>query len=266
MNDLQVFKNAEFGEIRTVTIDNEPWFVGKDVAAILGYANQNEAIQEHIDKEDKLNSKTLSSFELDLGQRGGWIINESGLYSLILSSKMPNAKKFKRWVTSEVLPSIRKHGTYMTNDIIERTLKDPDYLIQLATALKEERMKRNELEAENEVQKQQIAEMKPKVSYYDIVLQSPSLVKIGVIASDYGMSANKMNTLLHDIGVQYKQSDIWLLYSKYRDKGYTQTKTHVYDDNKTKSWMYWTQKGRLFIYDLLKANGVLPLIEQEVQE
>lgn len=108
--EFQIFKNDEFGEIRTLEIDGEPWFVGKDVAEVLGYSNPNEAVQEHIDEEDKLNSKTLSSFELDLGQRGGWLINESGLYSLILSSKLPGAKRFKKWVTGEVLPSIRKHG------------------------------------------------------------------------------------------------------------------------------------------------------------
>ena len=129
MNELHIFKNEEFGEIRTVTIDNEPWFVGKDVAAILGYANPNEAIQDHIDKEDKLNSKTLSSFDLDLGQRGGWFINESGLYSLILSSKLESAKKFKHWVTSEVLPSLRKSGGYIMNQVfvVQANLLVPQY-------------------------------------------------------------------------------------------------------------------------------------------
>lgn len=108
MNNLQIFKNDSFGEVRTLIIDNEPWFVGKDVASILGYADTNKAITMHVDEEDKLNDKTASS----LGQRGGWLINESGLYSLILSSKLPKAKEFKRWVTSEVLPSIRKTGGY----------------------------------------------------------------------------------------------------------------------------------------------------------
>ena len=114
MQELQNFNNPDFGEIRTLTINDEPWFVGKDVAEILGYTNPNEAIQDHIDAEDKLNSKTLSSFELKLGQRGGWLINESGLYSLILSSKLESAKRFKRWVTAEVLPAIRKTGKYET--------------------------------------------------------------------------------------------------------------------------------------------------------
>ena len=108
MNNLQIFSNREFGNIRTVTIDGEPWFVGKDIAGVLGYANASKAIADHVDEEDKLNNESLSS----LGQRGGWLINESGLYSLILSSKLPNAKKFKRWVTGEVLPAIRKSGHY----------------------------------------------------------------------------------------------------------------------------------------------------------
>lgn len=114
-NNVINFENAEFGSIRTVVIDGEPWFVGKDVAKILGYANPSEAILDHVDDDDKLNSKMLSSFELDLGQRGGWLVNESGLYSLILSSKLPSAKKFKKWVTSEVLPTIRKTGGYINS-------------------------------------------------------------------------------------------------------------------------------------------------------
>lgn len=125
----------ENSEIRTIEKDGEPWFVGKDVAAVLGYANASKAIQDHVDAEDKLNNDSL----LSLGQRGGWLINESSLYSLILSSKMPNAKKFKRWVTSVVLPSIRKHGAYMTDQTLEQALTSPDFLIQLATQLKEEK-------------------------------------------------------------------------------------------------------------------------------
>lgn len=114
---IAIYQNSEFGQIRTMTINGEPWFVGKDVAEILGYSNPNEAISDHIDDDDKLNSKTLSSCQINLGQRGGWIINESGLYSLILSSKLPTAKQFKRWVTSEVLPAIRKTGGYgVAND------------------------------------------------------------------------------------------------------------------------------------------------------
>lgn len=129
-NTIAVYENSEFGQIRTLTIHGEPWFVGKDVAEILGYANPNEAISDHIDDDDKLNSKTLSSCQINLGQRGGWLINESGLYSLILSSKLPTARQFKRWATAEVLPAIRKTGSY--------GIAGNDQLLAEITALKTE--------------------------------------------------------------------------------------------------------------------------------
>ena len=146
MSDLylsyKTFSNNEFGEIRVLEIENEPWFVGKDIAEVLGYKNTNDAMKKHIDDEDKGVAKcdTLG------GKQNLTIINESGLYSLILGSKLPNAKKFKRWVTNEVLPSIRKHGAYMTEDTIEKALTSPDFLIQLATKLKEEQEKSKQLE------------------------------------------------------------------------------------------------------------------------
>ena len=171
MNELQIFENKEFGEIRTVVMNGEPWFVGKDVATVLGYANSSKALSDHVDDEDKLNNESLSS----LGQRGGWFINESGLYSLILSSKMPNAKKFKRWVTSEVLPSIRKHGAYMTEQTLEKALTSPDFLIQLATNLKKEKEKNAQLS-------QQIEADKPKTLFADAVAASSTSILIGDLA------------------------------------------------------------------------------------
>lgn len=260
MSELQIFKNAEFGSVRTLTINDEPYFVGKDVAEILGYTNPSKALADHVDEDDKLNNESLSS----LGQRGGWIINESGLYSLILSSKLPNAKKFKRWVTSEVLPAIRRHGIYA----IDEVLNNPDMLIVALTELKAEREKTKLLTETVAVQKQQISEMKPKASYYDVVLNCKDLVAISVIAKDYGWSANRMNQYLHKKGVQYKQGNkIWLLYQKYSELGYTSTKTNSYSGSDgtvhTKPHTYWTQKGRLFIYELLKSDGILPNIERE---
>lgn len=260
MSELQIFKNAEFGSVRTLTINDEPYFVGKDVAKILGYTNPSKALADHVDEDDKLNNESLSS----LGQRGGWIINESGLYSLILSSKLPNAKKFKRWVTSEVLPAIRRHGIYA----IDEVLNNPDMLIAALTELKAEREKTKLLTETVAVQKQQISEMKPKASYYDVVLNCKDLVAISVIAKDYGWSANRMNQYLHKKGVQYKQGNkIWLLYQKYSELGYTSTKTNSYSGSDgtvhTKPHTYWTQKGRLFIYELLKSDGILPNIERE---
>lgn len=260
MSELQVFNNAEFGSVRSLTVNGEPYFVGKDVAEALGYSDLNKAIAMHVDEEDKLNDKTSSS----LGQRGGWLINESGLYSLILSSKLPSAKRFKRWVTSEVLPAIRKHGVFAMDDIVNNT----DALIEALQAFKAERLARIEAEAQSAVKSQQIAEMQPKVSYYNIVLQTPDVVPITVIAKDYGWSGKRMNKYLHEEGIQFREPNgIWLLYQKYADKGYTKTKTSTYEDSvgieHSAVHTYWTQEGRLFIYDLLKSRGILPLIEME---
>ncbi|MES8984555.1 phage antirepressor [Listeria innocua] len=262
--ELQVYKNAEFGSVRTTTIGRQPYFVGKDVAEILGYSNTKDAISSHVDEEDKtiIQRSEITTFEIP--NRGLTAINESGLYSLILSSKMPNAKKFKRWVTSEVLPAIRKHGLYATDDLIA----NPDLAIAAFTALKEEREKNKELMAAVAIGQQQIAEMKPKATYYDVVLKCRDAVNISVIAKDYGWSAMRMNEYLHEKGIQFKQGDIWLLYQKYAPNGYTKTNTHIYEDSKgiqhTKVHTKWTQKGRLFIYEQLKADGIYPQIEMEV--
>ena len=261
--ELQVFSNAEFGSVRSIMINDEPYFVGKDVAEILGYSRTADAIKVHVDKEDK----GVCEMQTPGGVQNVTIINESGLYSLILSSKMPNAKKFKRWVTSEVLPAIRKHGVFA----VDTMLNDPDAMIAALQAYKEERQRRLLLESENAVQKQQLLEMKPKVSYYDVVINSPDLISITEIAKDYGWSAKHMNGYLHSKGIQYKQGDrIWILYQKYAEQGLTSTKTHAYltgdGSSHTKVHTYWTQKGRLFIYDLLKKDGILPLIEKENME
>ena len=263
MNNLTVFKNQEFGEVRSVTIDGIAYFVGKDVAEILGYERETKAIVDRVDSEDRfmLDNKTQSQFGIELGQRGGWLINESGMYSLILSSKLPTARKFKHWVTSEVLPAIRKHGMYAIDDLIA----DPDLGIAALNALKAEREKNKKLEQSVAVQTQQISEMMPKASYYDVVLNCKDLVSMSTISKDYGWSAKKMNKYLHEKGIQFKQGDIWLLYQKYSEKGYTSTKTHTYLDDggqHTKVHTYWTQKGRLFIYDLLKEDGIYPNIEK----
>lgn len=171
MNDIQVFNNPEFGEIRTVEINNEPWFVGKDVADILGYSNPRDAISKHVDDEDKgvANCDTLG------GRQTLSIINESGLYSLVLSSKLPTAKKFKRWVTSEVLPSIRKHGAYMTPETLEKMVLTPDFGIRLLTELKAEQDKRKALEAT-------VEEQKPHVLFSNAVSASKTTILIGALA------------------------------------------------------------------------------------
>ncbi|QDR65019.1 phage antirepressor [Mammaliicoccus sciuri] len=253
MNGLQIF-NFDSKEVRTVVVNEEPYFVGNDVAKALGYSNYKNAITNHVDKEDKLSTQIEYA-----GQRRKVIaVNESGLYSLIFSSKLDSAKRFKRWVTSEVLPAIRKHGIYATDSVIEHTMKNPDYIITVLTEFKKERESRL-------VAEQQVQELKPKATYYDLVLQNKSLLSVSKIAKDYGMSAMRMNKLLHELGIQYKQGDIWLLYAKYQDKGYTQTSTYALDEEHSKVSTKWTQKGRLFIYDLLKDEGILPTIEKQIE-
>ena len=264
MNDIQIFNNAEFGEVRTLTIDGEPYFVGKDVAEILGYSNSRKALADHVDDEDKNDGVTIRD---SIGrEQKPILINESGLYSLILSSKLPAAKKFKHWVTSEVLPAIRRHGMYAVDELLE----NPDIAIQAFTALKEERAKNKALQTENAMQKQIIAEYSPKASYYDVVLQTADALSVTQIAKDYGKSAKWLNEKLHEYGVQYKQGEVWLLYQKYAEAGYTRSKTHTYSGNDgkqhSKLHTYWTQKGRLFIYELLKQNDILPLMEQIADE
>ncbi|EJA1889565.1 phage antirepressor [Staphylococcus pseudintermedius] len=251
MQELQIF-NFEELPVRTLTVDDEPYFVGKDVAEILGYSKARNAIAKHVDFEDKKDAPIQGPLG---GTQKMTIINESGLYSLIFSSKLDSAKRFKRWVTSEVLPAIRKHSIYATDSVIEQTIQNPDYIIHVLTEFKKEREGRL-------VAEQQVQELKPKATYYDLVLQNKSLLSVSKIAKDYGMSARALNKLLHELGVQYKQGDIWLLYAKHQDKGYTQTSTYALDEEHSKVTTKWTQKGRLFIYELLKNKGVLPSIEK----
>nr|DAS27398.1 MAG TPA: repressor domain protein [Caudoviricetes sp.] len=265
MNEIKIFENEQFGKVRTLEIENEIYFVGKDVAEILGYTNTRKALIDHVDEEDKRDGVTIRD---SIGrEQTPTCINESGLYNLILSSKLPQAKAFKRWVTHEVLPSIRKHGAYMTDEVLKEALTSPDFLIKLATELKEEREKRIALEIDNNIKAQQIGELKPKADYVDKILKSKSLMNVSQIAKDYGMSATKFNKILHELKVQYKQAEQWLLYSKYHDKGYTHSEIFDFENkngiNETKLTTKWTNKGRLFLYNLLKDNGYLPLIEME---
>ncbi len=273
VDEMQVFKNLEFGQVRVAEIDGEPWFVGKDIAEILGYENATKAIRDHVDEEDRrigVQNVTLSVEDTLGRQKYPTWINEPGLYSLVFHSRLPVAKRFKRWVTKEVLPSIRKHGVYVTNRTLDQMINDPASSLQLMMELKEEREKCTALETTVAVQTQQIAEMQPKASYYDMILQSADTVTITVIAKDYGWSARRLNRLLSEKRVQYKHGGIWLLHAKYQDKGYTKTVTYMTDETADKRhvqcWTYWTQKGRLFLYDLLKADGILPLIERDLKK
>ena len=172
MNDIKVFENDAFGSVRTIDHEGDVWFVGKDVAEILGYTNPSKALSDHVDEEDKLNNESLSS----LGQRGGWLINESGLYSLVLSSKLPTAKQFKRWITKEVIPSIRKTGGYFAT---------PKTYVEALRALADAEEEKERLALENE-------EMKPKADFYDDVTDSKDAIPMGEVAKvlDCGIIGN----------------------------------------------------------------------------
>ena len=280
MNELQFFNHPEFGAIRAMEKDNDVWFVGKDVATVLGYSNASKAVAVHVDTEDKdfimLDIADAQNGNVPIGKTKTTIINESGLYSLVLSSKLPNAKKFKRWVTSEVLPSIRKHGMYATAQTIETMLADPDNAIRMLTALKEERAKRIEQEkqiatltAENQMQAQMISEFKPKVEYVDIILRSTDTVTTTQIAADYGLSAKKLNKILHDEKIQHKVNDQWILYKEQMNKGYTKSETIdiTRSDGRVEAKMYtkWTQKGRLKIHEILTQLGFIANFDKEQQ-
>lgn len=200
MNDIQVFNNPEFGEIRTVEINNEPWFVGKDVAVILGYSNPQKAIRDHIDEDDRTVNESFTVNGTAIA-----LINESGLYSLVLSSKLPTAKKFKRWVTSEVLPSIRKHGAYMTPETLEKMVLTPDFGIRLLTELKAEQDKRKALEAT-------VEEQKPHVLFSNAVSASKTTILIGALAkllkqNGINIGQNRLFEWLRQNGFLVKRGD-----------------------------------------------------------
>lgn len=280
MNEIKIFNNPLFGEVRVFIVNNEPWFVGKDVALLLGYAKPENALSTHVDDEDKtitLIQGTGSNYKSNTT-----IINESGMYSLVFGSRLKTAKEFKRWVTSDVLPSIRKTGGYLA------TKQDDTPELIMARALQVAQMtidKHNariiQLEAENaekckaiEQAEEQViqlsdtvASMKPKVDYCDIILQSKETVATTQIAQDYGMTAKAFNILLRNFGIQHKVAGQWILYAPYLPLGYVQSEsipiTHTDGRKTTKLFSKWTQKGRLFLYEELKKNNVLPLIERK---
>ena len=230
--------------------------VAKDVAEWIEYdASSVNKMLDKIDEDEKLVGTLFRSGQ----NREVWFLTENGLYEVLMQSRKPLAKEFKKKV-KEILKSIRKHGLYAIDDLLD----NPDMAIAALQKLKEERQLRLQAQEEVAQKNQIIQELQPKATYYDLVLQNKSLVAISVIAKDYGMSAKKLNKILHELKIQFKQGNTWLLYQKYAGKGYTQSKTHTIDADYSKMHTCWTQKGRLFLYDLLKnKKGILPLIEQK---
>ena len=245
MNELMVFNNAEFGQVRTMEINGEPWFVGKDVAEALGYSNSSKAVLVHVDNEDKqfaMIDIAHSHFgNMPIGQSKTAIINESGVYALIFGSKLPNAKKFKHWVTSEILPAIRKTGTYSI------TQSKPDsYMIENPA----DRARRWAEEYEEKLAlESKIAEQQPKVEYHDAVLNKSGLMTTTAIAKDLGFkSAKQLNDLLKRDRVIYKKSDTYYLYADYEyliTEGYCDYKSYKAENSSLS--LQWTEKGRKWL-------------------
>ena len=233
----QIFKNEEFGQIRTCMVKGETYFVGKDVASALGYVHPTKAVTTHVDEEYRIMTKTVTI----QGKRDTTFINESGLYALILSSKLESARRFKRWVTSEVLPAIRQNGRY------------------------ELEQHNRQLEQRNALLEEINTQQKPLTDYARTILSSTQTVTITQIAQDYGFTAVRFNELLRNLRIQHKVGGQWILYMPYLNKGYVQSFSsyHVTEDGevKVKVLTRWTQSGRLFLYEELKRAGILPIIE-----
>lgn len=249
MNDLQIFKNDTFGQVRILEKDNELWFVAKDVCDCLEIKNTTDALK-------RLDNDERSRF--NLGRQGETnIVNEYGLYNLVLSSRKPEAKEFKRWITHDVIPQIRKTGAYSMN--IPKSL--PEALRAYA----------NEVELHNATkaivaqQEQQIAEFKPVKDYVDKILSSKSCLAITQIAADYGLSAQELNKILHEAGLQRKVGDQWILYKQHMSKGFTKSETFTFcrSDGRldSKITTKWTQKGRLEIHNILSKLDIHAVCE-----
>ena len=242
----QIFKNEEFGQIRTCMVDGETYFVGKDVASALGYVNPINPMIDNVDDEDKLTSRIVMAGQ----NRQVIIINESGLYALILSSKLESARRFKRWVTSEVLPAIRQNGRY---ELEQQVVKVEE--------------QNRELESRNAYLEDVSAYQKPLTDYARHILSSQQTVTVTQIAQDYGFTAVRFNELLMHLRIQHKVGGQWILYAPHVHRGYVQSFSSYYvqpdGEVQVKVHTRWTQVGRLFLYEELKKAGILPLIELE---
>ncbi|WP_342992620.1 phage antirepressor [Blautia sp. 2227st1_G12_2227SCRN_220401] len=232
MKEMEIFRNAEIGSVRVVMVNKKPYFVARDVAEILGYNNPRDAISKHVDEEDK----DVAKCDTPGGAQDLTVINESGLYSLILSSKLPSAKRFKKWVTSEVLPSIHKHGLYATDNVIDNILNNPDFGIELLTKLKEERAARVEAERKNA-----------------ILMHVNKTYTVTEIAKELGLrSATQLNRILAEKKIQYQVNGTWVMYSRYSNLGYEEIKQEVLDSGRVIYHRRITQMGREFILSLFR--------------
>lgn len=243
-------------------------FLAKDVAEWIDYSKKSNgsydvnSMLRMVDEDEKLVRKISVSGQ----NRNMWFLTEDGFYEVCMQSTKPNAKIFKKEV-KKILKTIRKTGMYMSDNVWDTIMNEPEKIGELLINYGKVRQENENLKFANKVQEQQIIELQPKALYYDLILQCKDLLSTTMIAKDYGMAAKGFNKMLHEFGIQYNQSGVWFLYQKYAIYGYTQTKTNAFvrSDGTPdgKPHMYWTQKGRIFLYNFLKDKGVLPTIEQE---
>ncbi|WP_260869878.1 phage antirepressor KilAC domain-containing protein [Bacillus thuringiensis] len=252
-----------FGNLEVLIKDGKEYFPTTDVAKVPGYSNPHKSREATYKRGWGAIFPVIDS----LGTQEKKFINEGNLYRLIVKSKLPQAEQFEKWVFEKVLPIIRKHGAYMTPHTINALLQDPDLLIGLASQLKHEQQARQVAEQKNLMLTQQVAEHASKITYLDQILQSKDTVTVSQIAADYGLSAVRLNKILKDEKVQYKVNNQWLLYAKHQNKGYTKSQTidvtHSDGSKSVKMNTRWTQKGRLFIHDMLTKRGIIPEMDKE---
>lgn len=253
MNNIQIFSSPQFGDIRVSGTSEQPLFCLVDICRPLGL-EQITRVKSNLDEDGVTISKVIDSMGREQDAN---FVTESGLYQVIFQSRKPEAKQFRKWVTSEVLPSIRKHGAYMTQDTIQKAITNPDFLIQLATELKVEQQRRIEAEETSRLQQEQLKIAAPKVQYVDEVLQSVNTYNVNLIAKELGMSAETLNKKMHDMKVIYRNGQTWVLTAKYQGKGYTKTRTHSFTRSDgtigTSMLTVWTETGRQFIHSLFKS-------------
>lgn len=263
MNELQIFNNEKYGEIRTSIINDEPYFMLADVCRVLEIVSPTRT-KERLNKNGVHTMKVIDN--LNRPQQATFI-NESNLYKLAFTSRKKEAEEFTEWVTSEVLPSIRKHGAYLTPDKIEEVLTNPDTIIRLATELKQEReAKQKALVALEQVNKE-LEEAQPKLTYYDTILNSVGTMTSSQIGADYGMSAIKLNRILNEQKLIKKVNNQWILYAKYQNQGLTESKTFdVEHGSIVGSYVStrWTQKGRLKIHEILTNLGYVANVDKSI--
>lgn len=262
MNELRIFENPQFGEVRTLEEGGQVLFCGKDVCTALGYKDTTNAMKQHCHGVVKRHLTDSLGREQETN-----FIPEGDIYRLAARSELPGAAAFESWIFDDVLPSIRRNGLYATEKTTAQLLEDPDFLIQTLQPLKEEREQRRHLEKCSRILEQRVSEYEPKARYVDEILKCPGCVLISQIAEDYGMSAKALNKLLHEEGVQYNMGGQWLLYKEHQNKGLTRSETVriTRSDGRPDTVIHtkWTQKGRLYINQILEKRGIVARMDRE---